>query len=141
MTPVDRAIAARVAVCLAAIVVYGVFRARFPTFQDPMQTSLVERPLLLHDLTDGWALSHFLFFAYMAKTFPQRAWTLFLLGVAWEVTEHVLRQTNMMWKIARRSGIADKTVHNVDQWWYARFADIVANAAGIAVGLWLARCK
>lgn len=121
------------ALCAFAIVAYGSLRCKMTSFTDPLTFALAPPPF--DKVSDGWAISHFAFYAALAYFYPRESPFIFTLGVTWELIEFSVRDkpfylSRCNYKIDTDGG---------GGWWYGRWEDLVVNAAGIATGLWLAR--
>ena len=71
---------------------------------------------------DKWQLSHFIVYMITASLYPHYKYTLFGLGIIWEIVEvllgHIYASSNSVW-------------------WYGTPKDIIANGLGILVGVYL----
>lgn len=71
---------------------------------------------------DKWQLSHFIVYMIAASLYPHYKYTLFGLGIIWEIVEvllgHIYASSNSVW-------------------WYGTPNDIIANGLGILVGVYL----
>lgn len=111
------------------IVVYGTLRCKIG-FTDPLIHSLLGPPL--DKYTDGWAFTHFVFYGYLAYSFPEPRNLAFVWvsGVVWELVECVFRERPFYISDCSK-GV---TAHGKEGWWYGRWQDVVVNTIGMAVG-------
>ena len=95
---------------------------------------------------DGWAALHFLFFLVLGFLDPNRHGVYMSLGVAWELVETVLGQTNVRIPFTgtrlqlvgeSRVDAAGKADYEAERWWYGRVTDVAFNAAGYILGSYL----
>lgn len=122
-------------VAMALVVVaYGTFRCK-TGFHDPLIGSILPPPFAGY--SDGWALSHMVYFAVLAYTFdtPHEIALIWVMGVLWELLETVFRD-RPFYLAECDKGV---TVAGAGPWWYGRYEDIISNSIGIAVGVLLKR--
>lgn len=123
-------------VCIVVIWVYGMAVCSLD-FEDPLVSSAFvesgDHPM--KDVTDGWAITHFLFFAALTVAFPDRWALLFLLGVLWELTELYFGGLSISKCSTKKKQRHCPIVSEPYVWWYARWQDVLTNALGIATGL------
>lgn len=114
----------------ATIFAYGRFRCRNPKFRDPLMRSINEE----FDL-DGWSVTHFLLFFWLARRFPNEFFAAQMIGIAWEAFEQIAGE--------QRPGILGgfgDCMHQAGrdedgkQWWFGRWSDIVLNYVGWVAG-------
>tara|TARA_B100000902_G_scaffold364530_1_gene384559 strand:+ start:1004 stop:1390 length:387 start_codon:yes stop_codon:yes gene_type:complete len=71
---------------------------------------------------DKWQLSHFVAFMIAASVYPHYKYTLFFVGIIWEIIEvilgHIYAGSNSVW-------------------WYGTPYDLIVNGLGILVGVYL----
>lgn len=146
----DRGHVRILATCAAVavgIALYGVYRCRQgDQFEDPLQKNL--GPDALSNWTDGWSLSHFLFYMGLAYSFPQPRylWFIFAVGCAWEVLEASVPEKpfylDWFGGCSAKDMIAtDPKTGEAKRWWYGKWEDVVVNSAGMFIGAWLAKKK
>ena len=77
---------------------------------------------------DYWALLHYLLFTLLAFLFPNHIFELVLLGIAWEILEHLTGDPN------------DRVIpFKQDKYWYGRFSDLIFNWLGLVTGYALSK--
>ena len=121
-----------IAICLAAVVIIGVYgqmRCRI-RFIDPLSTKLGVGDL------DGWALTHFALFSVLGYMAPgtKLATVAFSMGVAWEICEHWLGKARPAWLGGWGGCDAKEFEKHYANWWFGRWSDLVMNGSGLLVG-------
>lgn len=99
-------------ICISLILIYGYIKCRYK-IKDHIQTKII------YDV-DIWALLHILIFFILTFIFPNQYILLFILGIMWEITEHLLG-----------SYFKYINIKCLSQWWYFRYIDILYNLFGI----------
>lgn len=99
-------------ICISLILIYGYIKCRYK-IEDPIKTKII------YDI-DIWALLHILIFFILTLLFPNQYILLFILGIIWEITEHLL---NLYFEYIN--------IKCFTQWWYFRYVDILYNLIGI----------
>jgi hypothetical protein len=103
--------------------------------RDPMRVCAVDRPAWLCAMTDGWALSHFLFYGMLGAVFPDHFGISMIVSVGWELFEFLLG------KVPWFTGIIEQVSSDSQQFWYGKPTDLLVNAAGFwagaQLGIWL----
>jgi hypothetical protein len=125
------------------ISLYGFYRCKNKhSFTDPLQANL--GPEFLSNWTDGWSLSHFLFYFALGWAFPQRhnLWFIFAMGCAWEAIEASVpdKPFYMYWSnecSARDVLTTDTRGESEKRWWYGKWEDIVVNTVGMLAGAYV----
>jgi hypothetical protein len=112
------------------IILYGTYRCRTPTFEDPFTRSIIDvNPW--NQFLDGWGLLHFWMYALLAFYFPSCWKEILFIGIIWEVIESLFKDHPFYLTKC------DIEFENRQGWWYGRWEDIVMNSLGVAFGLWL----
>ena len=75
---------------LCFIFPYGKYRCTHKDFKDPLETSLFFG-------LDGWSGTHVLFFLMMGYLFPKSFILSMLLGISWELFEHLYGKHRPGW--------------------------------------------
>lgn len=83
-----------------------------------------------------WALSHFVLFFILGFLFPQCHMLLFVAGVIWELLENIAGYFHNKFKGGKSQQIVIDSVE-YKTWWAASFKDIIVNAMGIYLGVFL----
>ena len=113
---------------LCFIFPYGKYRCTHKDFKDPLETELFFG-------LDGWSGTHVLFFLMMGYLFPKSFILSMLLGISWELFEHLYGKHRPGWL----GGYGDCPNLQSDRtedgnWWYGKWTDIVCNALGFLIG-------
>ena len=131
------------------IFIYGNYRCQHPEFKDPLEKPLFDEKL---PWLDGWSYIHFmtnfllgflirlLFRSEFVK--KEIMWhylifcsAFFVLGIAWEVFEHVVGKERPGW-MGGYGGCNMATDKNEDgNWWYGKWTDILMNGTGMILGI------
>lgn len=114
----------------AIIILYGKIRCT-AKFVDPLTMTLSDNQ---KNFTDGWAISHFLFFFVLTSLYPSQFPILQLGGILWEMAEF-LNETHPFYLTECNSDPKGGT------WWYGRKEDLLMNLLGGLAGLALAGIK
>ena len=110
---------------------YGKFRRiKAQTFSDPFMTKLGVGDL------DGWSILHLITFALLGYIYPEEFWFSMFLGVLWEFIEWSLGALDVPEWVRVFAGAA--VPDGEGRWWYGRLSDIVMNALGFGLGIWIA---
>ena len=84
-----------------------------------------------------WPVSHFILFFVLGYFFPNCWVWIFIAGAVWEILEFVVgyiaAQRNALLKTSTWTGIQYKI------WWGGSWADLLFNAAGLAMGIALSK--
>ena len=91
---------------------------------------------MLDNYFDGWALSHLILYFILAYFFPTEWIFLIIIGVIWEIIEHILSFKYFNYD-CQLSGADEK----YKTWWYAQYEDIIMNMIGIALALLILKIK
>jgi hypothetical protein len=83
--------------------------------------------------SDGWAISHVLFYALLGYLYPDRWMYLFVTGVLWEIIES--RFEDKPFYLSSCKG------REKEKWWYGRYEDIISNTIGMMIGICLRKYK
>tara|TARA_B100001093_G_C26520015_1_gene881329 strand:+ start:367 stop:807 length:441 start_codon:yes stop_codon:yes gene_type:complete len=124
------------------IVIYGQFRCAFPEFKDPLS---------IHGMVyvDGWLLSHFIVFALAGYFYPKQFYLAVILGILWEITEHLLGINTprfLKCETQDKSKAKFQYIHKNkdpslaeknDAWWYGRYEDVVVDIIGFMTGYFI----
>jgi|LakMenE18May11ns_1017448.scaffolds.fasta_scaffold9473562_1 hypothetical protein len=116
-----------VSVVAILILIYGTVRRCYLNIDDPLMKTLFNEKY--KNYLDGWGLSHVIFYALLTQLYPQYWLSISIIGILWEITEHILR-TNIVYMY--KCHLNPDT--NVDEWWYGRWQDIVMNTIGQILG-------
>lgn len=124
--------------CVLFIVLYGAW-LRWAGRPDVLERRLVEQPAGL----DGWGLAHVFFFGLLGFLYPRRHAQFLLVGVAWELIESLLGQTNLRCGGSRLQLIGDtdaagRPTGKEDAYWYGRSSDVLMDVVGYTLGSALA---
>lgn len=120
-------------ICTAfAIMVYGTYRCRTPTFEDPLTQCALEHPW--NRFLDGWGLLHFWFYAMIAYFFPAYWKEITLFGILWEILEMMFKEHPFY--LAKCHAQVEQ---QKEGWWYGRWEDIIMNSLGVMFGIYLAQ--
>ena len=102
---------------------------------------------------DGWLLSHFVLFAICGYFFPNNFYFAMLLGILWEIVEHLQLLTfasscknnegNKSSLIKYQFIFEDKSQNNDinKNWWYGRYEDIIVDFLGFVTGYFILNYK
>ena len=111
--------------------------------KDPLNKQVINAAFLGKNCCSWWPVSHFIAFAIFAYIWPQYWKELFVLGVSWEGVEWVFKYLQTAkgkeMKFKRTRTITGNVEY--EQWWSSSSKDILFNAAGIMVGLYIRRNK
>lgn len=119
----------------ASVIIFnGLLKCYVPSYTDPLTIRLASTPFDLFQ--DGWAISHFVFFAVIGYLYPSTQYILFawILGVLWEISEYFVKDTS----IFPSACVSRLVTHSGGRWWYGRWQDIVMNTLGLIVGVMIA---
>ena len=105
---------------VAAILIYGIIKAKYLNHFDILQNKLG-----VWDL-DGWSLTHVVLYFMLAYIYPKKWKIIFITGVIWEIIESAIGTP--LCRTIRQSGV-------LDCWWYGKISDVVVNSIGIALAL------
>lgn len=114
------------------IAVYGTYRCKTTSYQDPYTFCLVGKGPLCNFL-DGWGVMHFIYFMLLGYSFPHNLPTVFWMGVLWEAIESYSRDHPFYLSECKYSIGTDKQ----SGWWYGRWEDVVMNTLGMLCGYFL----
>lgn len=118
--------------CVLAIISYGTYRCRNPSFKDPMIKSVVGDSDL-NKYLDGWGLLHFWFYALLMYKCSNIWYVIIIFGIIWELIE--MRFKDKPFYLAKCDvSLSDDTEEG---WWYGRWQDIVMNSLGMFTGAML----
>lgn len=92
-------------------------------------------------MLDGWGVLHFFFYMWLTYLFPKQFVLIFVLGVAWELLESLMKDHPFYLTTCKASIDTDHGQKEKTQWWYGRWQDIVMNTAGMVLGYYLSRCS
>ena len=107
---------------------------------DPLNKKLVNIPFISKNCCSMWPISHFIAFALFGYIWPQYVWTLFILGIFWEIIEVIMNYLEtekwMRGSLGRAHGRM-RTGGKVEYstWWEASEKDILFNGVGILCGM------
>tara|TARA_R110002074_G_scaffold67101_1_gene158262 strand:+ start:1514 stop:1960 length:447 start_codon:yes stop_codon:yes gene_type:complete len=109
--------------------------------KDPLNKQVVNAGFLGKNCCSWWPVSHFIAFSIFAYIWPQYWKELFVLGVSWEGVEWVFKKIQTAkgkeMKFKRTRTLTGNVEY--EQWWSSSSKDILFNAAGIMVGLYIRR--
>jgi hypothetical protein len=105
-----------------------------PDRDDPLRYSLVNLPIL-RDMTDGWALSHFMFYSMLGFLYPDLFGTAMLVSISWELLEFALsRFTPGKVPLHEDTALVEKKADVHGDFWYAKPTDPLVNACAFLFG-------
>ena len=106
---------------------------------EPLNKKIITMPLLGKNCCSWWPVSHYISFFIFSYIWPQYWHHLFMLGVAWECVEWLLKY--MMTPLGQELKFKRTRLENgsveYEQWWSSSNKDIIFNSAGIMSGLLL----
>ena len=123
--------------CAVIIILYGIYRCKNPTFEDPLNVRLNTEYKFVSNIFNGWALSHFIFYMILGYMYSDNYIALFIMGVIWELYEMFL-QSEQPWYVDLIGNCNVGTDQKTTPWWYGQYEDIIVNGIGIMVGVYLA---
>lgn len=109
---------------------YGTFRCNSTEYKDPLTKSLLGPPF--DTVTDGWSISHFLFYMFLTLLFPSKYIFIFMIGVAWEILETFSEENPFYLKECKYDMSTD-----AGPWWQSKFSDNIMNGLGILTGYYI----
>lgn len=124
MNETEEVLLISLSVCMI-IILYGKLRCT-GNFIDPLTIALSEER---KNLTDGWAISHFLFFFIITALYPSHFLLLQIGGILWEMAEF-LNETHPFYLTK-----CDSETNEEEKWWYGRKEDLLMNFLGGLIGL------
>jgi hypothetical protein len=80
-------------------------------------------------MTDGWSLTHLLFYGFLGMAFPDHFIISMVMSVAWEVFEHLLGRVTWFTYLIERANTDSR-----HPFWYGKPSDILVNAIGFLGG-------
>ena len=113
-----------------SIMAYGTFRCNSTTYKDPLTKSLLGPPF--DTVTDGWSISHFLFYMFLTILYPSKYVFIFMIGVGWEILETFSEENPFYLTKCKYSMSTDS-----GPWWSSKFSDNIMNGLGIIVGYYI----
>ena len=125
-------------IVLLLIFSYGNYRCSNKKFKDPLEKKI----RILNLELDGWSFSHIMFFMLMGYLFPNTFIKTMLLGISWELFEHLYGKHRPGW-LGGYGGECNNiaTDREDGNWWYGKWTDIVCNAFGFLVGRYINTTK
>ncbi len=123
-------------VCAVIIILYGIYRCKNPDFKDPLNIRMETENKTISNIFNGWAMSHFVFYATLGYFYPQHYIAIFIMGVIWELYEMFL-QSEQPWYVKYIGNCNVGTDQTTSPWWYGQYEDIIVNGTGILLGVYL----
>lgn len=137
-------------VVILVIIVYGII-IRATGAPDILERKIIDHPSVAG--TDGWAMTHLLFFGLLGFLYPGRYVQFMTVGIVWELIETLLGQTKLKAGGSRIQliGAQDESGYHIkdqpegmdggdqpegmdSQFWYGRLSDCWWNVAGYIIG-------
>lgn len=114
---------------ISAIFAYGKYRCDHGDYKDPLL-----KKSKIWDL-DGWSGLHFTHFMIGGYLAPNQWWLMTLIGIAWEIFEECYDR----FKPGFLSAFGDcaTTDEETGKWWFGRWSDLLMNASGMLLGIYL----
>ena len=119
-------------ICAFSIILYGTFRCKNRWFKDPLMARVSDNKSI-EGYTDGWAISHVVFYMILGYLYPDRWMYMFVSGIGWEIIES--RFENKPFYLSSCKG------REHEKWWYGRYEDIISNTVGMMIGISLRKYK
>lgn len=125
-------------IVVIVIIVYGYIIRKTQT-KDFLEKKVIDHPSCPG--FDGWAVTHFFFFALLGLLYPGQHLQFAIIGLAWEGVEHFLGTNKIETSSGKRLQLVGdqdedgRPTGNNDSWWYGRFVtDTSFDMAGYIVG-------
>lgn len=121
-------------ICALLIIVYSNYRCKHPDFQDPIQKHPFGKMNgIIGEMSDGWSISHFLFFALLGYKYPSQFRVATLMGLLWEGFEWCTSNTQIK-ILSKMRGLSLCHSDSGEHWWYSKYTDIIMNISGFLIG-------